>query len=434
MPLITQIQQQIQQFYSSKQAFLIALSGGLDSMALLSLFVKLREKQPHFSLRAIHIHHGLSANANQWATHCQQYCEQLAVPLIVEKVKINTTNGIEAGAREARYSAIQKHLQKNEVLVTAHHQNDQTETFLLALKRGSGVQGLSAMAVQSVVYNVSVFRPLLSVSRSQLEDYAVAEKLTWVNDESNENSYYDRNFLRNVVLPQLRERWPYFDQAVSRTATHCAEQQRLLNELLQQEFRQIYDKTHRTLTIAQFSDYSTAKQKALLRLWLAEQQLLMPSAVQLERVLTDVIQAKNDRNPQFQLGGQIIRRYQQKLYLVKQFADLKEISIPLEWNKKIVLPDNLGSFILNKTSEKITALWQSPQGDLVSELPPAEQPMSVRFSYSGKVRLTEKSVNKDIKKIWQDLAVPPWQRQRIPLIFYGERLQSAVGFFTIWDH
>ena len=196
MDLLSDIENQLKQ--TSAQGFLIALSGGLDSTVLLSLFAKLRQKRPHLqplSIRVIHIHHGLSPNADNWAKHCQNLCDQFQIPLIVERVQVDKNNGIEAGAREARYQSIKKHLQTQEMLVTAHHLNDQTETFFLALKRGSGLQGLGAMQQQSVLFGMPILRPLLGFTRPQLEDYAKKEKLNWITDESNEDNRYDRNFL-----------------------------------------------------------------------------------------------------------------------------------------------------------------------------------------------------------------------------------------------
>ncbi len=202
MDLLSDIEKQLKK--ATAQAFLIALSGGLDSTVLLSLFAKLRQKRPHLpplSVRAIHIHHGLSPNADSWAKHCQDLCDQFQIPLIIERVQVDKTNGIEAGAREARYQAIKKHLQTQEILVTAHHLNDQTETFFLALKRGSGLKGLGAMQQQSVLFGMPILRPLLGFTRTQLENYAQKEKLNWITDESNEDNRYDRNFLRNEILP-----------------------------------------------------------------------------------------------------------------------------------------------------------------------------------------------------------------------------------------
>lgn len=430
--LLTKLQTLIDKYVSAQTQFLIGFSGGLDSTALLLLFTKLRENRPHLQLRAIHIHHGLSTNADHWTLHCEQVCKQLKVPLIIEKVQVDSSNGIEAGAREARYQAIAQHILPDEVLATAHHLQDQTETFFLALKRGSGLQGLGAMQVQSAVYNLPVFRPLLHFTRPELELFVQAEKLDWVEDESNSDSRYERNFLRNEILPTLRQRWAHLDLAVQRSAQHCFEQQQLINELLADEFTQNFDKTDRTFNIEPFTHYSATKQKALLRLWLNEWLLPMPSLVQLEQIIQDVIFAKADSNPLFQLGEKVVRRHQQKLYLTPEFSDISTHKIDITMGETVYLPDNLGILTLTQQTDKLLVQWQNEQ--LVTQaLPLTNKPIQVRFSYAGKVRLTEKSVNKEMKKIWQHFNIPVWQRQRIPLIFYGDKLKSAVGLFEVFD-
>lgn len=430
--LLTKFQAQIDKYASTQKQFLIGFSGGLDSTALLLLFTKLRENRPHLQMRAIHIHHGLSANADSWTEHCKQICEQLNVPLIIEKVRVDTCNGIEAGAREARYQAISQHILPDEILATAHHLQDQTETFFLALKRGSGLQGLGAMQLQSTVYNLPVFRPLLHFTRPELEQFVQATKLDWVEDESNRDSRYERNFLRNEILPELRQRWAHFDLAVQRSAQHCFEQQQLINELLADEFAQNFDKTDRSFSIQQFAQYSATKQKALLRLWLNEWQLPMPSLVQLEQIIQDVIFARSDSNPLFQLGEKVVRRHQQKLYLTPQFTDISTHKVDIKIGETVCLPDNLGTLTLTQQADKLLVQWKNKQ--LVTQkLPFTNSPIQIRFSYSSKIRLTEKSANKEMKKIWQHFNVPVWQRQRIPLIFYGDKLKSAVGFFEVFD-
>ncbi|WP_040977458.1 tRNA lysidine(34) synthetase TilS [Necropsobacter massiliensis] len=423
--LFEQFCRQISDYAPSQTEFLLGFSGGLDSSALLGLFAELRKKQPHFMLRAIHIHHGLSRNADQWAQHCQNLCQQLEIPLIIEKVRVDTRAGIEAGARDARYSAIKKHLHENEILVTAHHQQDQTETFFLALKRGSGLQGLSAMAVKSAVNNLPIFRPLLPFSRAQLEDYVRALKLPWIEDESNADNHYERNFLRHQILPRLRRRWPHFDHAVQRSARHCFEQQQLIDELINRDFQQYYAKSDRTFDISGFAQFSVLRQKALLRRWLAALNLAMPSVVQLEQLITDVISARADRNPQFHWQNQVIRRYRNRLYLTENFADLSKIRLDIQPNQTIALPDNLGTLRLHETQEGLLAQWQHYH----QPLPTTDLPIQIRFAYSGAVR-NKNGVNQDIKKLWQQAEVPVWQRRRIPLIFYGEQFKSAVGFFV----
>ena len=428
MDLLSDIEKQLKQ--TTAQAFLIALSGGLDSTVLLSLFAKLRQKQQHLqplSIRAIHIHHGLSPNADSWVQHCQDLCAQFQIPLIIERVQVDKTNGIEAGAREARYQAIKKHLQTQEVLITAHHLNDQTETFFLALKRGSGLQGLGAMQQRSVLFGMPILRPLLGFTRTQLEDYAQKEKLNWITDESNEDNRYDRNFLRNEILPKLRERWAHFDLAVQRSAQHCFEQQQLINDLLNEAFAE-HCKIKNQFKLLQFHQYSPTKQTALLRMWLAENQLEMPSKRQLTQLINDVVFAKEDAIPQFQLVSKVIRRYQDCLYLTKPFSDLTKYTLKLEKNT-LSLPDDLGNLTIQENENNLIFYWQ----DYSVTLEKTDSPIFIRFGYSGKVKHHSKRPREDIKKIWQELGVPVWERNRIPLIFYGDELKSAVGFFRVFD-
>ena len=426
MDLLSDIEKQLKQ--TSTQGFLIALSGGLDSTVLLSLFAKLCQKQPHLqpSVRAIHIHHGLSQNAESWAKHCQNLCDQFQIPLIIERVQVDKTNGIEAGAREARYQAIKKHLQTQEVLVTAHHLNDQTETFFLALKRGSGLQGLGAMQQRSVLFGMPILRPLLGFTRPQLENYAQKEKLNWITDESNKDNRFDRNFLRNEILPELRERWAYFDLAVQRSAQHCFEQQQLINDLLSEAFAE-HCQIKSQFKLPQFRQYSPAKQTALLRMWLAENQLEMPSKCQLTQLINDVVFAKEDANPQFQLVNKVIRRFKDCLYLTKPFSDLTKYILKLEQNT-LSLPDDLGNLTVQENERNLIFYWQNYS----VMLDKTDLPISIRFGYSGKVKHHPKRPREDIKKIWQSLDIPPWQRNRIPLIFYGDELKSAVGFFCVF--
>ncbi len=420
--------------------FLLAFSGGLDSSVLLKLFAQLREKyqenRPHFAstqssaitLRAIHIHHGLSPNADTWAAHCERICRQMGIPLIIERVQPEGSQGIEGNARMARYQAIKRHLRENEILVTAHHLNDQTETFLLALKRGSGLSGLGAMQKQSRLFDMPICRPLLNYTRRQLEDFARHEGLDWVEDESNQDNRYERNFLRNQILPRLRDRWPHIDQTVQRSAQHCFEQQQLLNELLQPIYRRHSDCEGR-FVLHNFGEYSAAKQTALLRLWLIENQCVLPSTLQLRQFMQDVVYSGPDAVPQFQIEQKIIRRFRQTLYITPKFADLQAIQIPIGLQSDIQLPDNLGCLYIERFVDRIDFKWKTHS----VSLPQTRLPVQIRFGYHGKVKTAQNRPSEEIKKIWQALNVPPWERSRIPLIFYGDEFKSAVGFIRVWE-
>ncbi len=222
------------------QQVLVAYSGGVDSSVLLHMLVEIARQRSNLSVRAAYVHHGLSPYADQWAQHCLTTCLQWGIPCTVLTVTVDARKqGIEAAARAVRYQALQTHLYPDETLLTAQHLDDQCETFLLALKRGSGPAGLSAMATQARLGANQVLRPLLDVSRTQLEAYAHFHQLCWVDDESNLDHRYDRNFLRGQILPALTQRWPHFATAVARSAQLCAEQEQLLKDNLR-NFRLVH--------------------------------------------------------------------------------------------------------------------------------------------------------------------------------------------------
>ncbi|MDU4275768.1 MAG: tRNA lysidine(34) synthetase TilS, partial [Enterobacter asburiae] len=225
---------------SPYRQLLVGFSGGLDSTVLLHRLKCWRDREPDVQLRAIHIHHGLSPRAEMWVAHCEAMCAAWAIPLLVERVTLAEEGlGIEAQARKARYAAFAGALRTGEALVTAQHLDDQCETFLLALKRGSGPAGLSAMPERSEFAGTTLLRPLLGETRASLEVWAREHQLSWIEDESNQDDGYDRNFLRLRVLPLLSERWPHFADATARSAMLCAEQESLLDELLSDELAEL---------------------------------------------------------------------------------------------------------------------------------------------------------------------------------------------------
>jgi tRNA(Ile)-lysidine synthetase, N-terminal domain/tRNA(Ile)-lysidine synthetase, C-terminal domain len=398
-----------------RQSLLIAFSGGVDSSVLLHGLVQLKQySMPDLQLRAIYIHHGLSQNADHWAEHCHQQCQTWQVPLIIEKVKLNAKAGnIEEQARKARYQAIFKHLHHNETLCTAQHLDDQCETFFLALKRGSGPAGLAAMPQE----NKQHLRPLLTITRQQIEHYATKYKLTWIEDESNQDDHYDRNFLRLNVLPILNHRWPHFSQMVARSAELCQQQQDLIEELLQADFSQIIGKQGQ-LSITPLIDYAEYKRNAILRMWFKSQQINMPTRQQIALIWQTVALAKEDANPKFLLHNRQIRRYQNQLYLLPIYQDIEHKILNWDLVSPLILPDNLGQLQVDYHT------------DLACRLPLANEQVTVRFHAQGQFQIVNRQGSRSIKKLWQEHRIPSWQRTRIPLIYYNEQLITAVGIFV----
>ncbi|MBS0856079.1 MULTISPECIES: tRNA lysidine(34) synthetase TilS [Tatumella] len=396
---------------------LVAFSGGLDSAVLLHAVAGLRHQQ-NIRVRAVHIHHGLSHYADDWVTHCRQFCRSLDIPLRVEYVQLDTRAlGTEASARQARYGVFSRLLNPGEALLTAHHQDDQCETLLLALKRGSGPAGLAAMPAVMPFSCGSILRPLLSCSRRQLAGYAEQHDLRWIEDDSNDDPAYDRNFLRLEILPLLTRRWPHFPSAVSRSAGLCGEQEALLDELLQDELAGLIT-PQQAIPVAPLTDISPLKRAAILRRWLACCGALMPSRSQLARIWQEVACSREDANPRLVISGGEIRRYAGHLWWVRCFQGQRDTR--LDWpdlQVPLILPDNLGQLI------------SAPQG-IRLRLPDRATQVSVRFSAAGRLYIVGRDRGRSLKKIWQECGVPPWLRENTPVLFYDDEPVCAPGVFV----
>lgn len=407
----------IMQRLHARRRFLVAFSGGLDSTVLLHRLVQWRIQQPDVSLRAIHVHHGLSPNADAWVAHCQQVCSRWDVPLSIARVTLAEEGlGLEAQARKARYQAFADALRAGEVLVTAQHQDDQCETLLLALKRGSGPAGLSAMPAELPFHGTLLLRPLLNETREALEQWACAHRLSWIEDESNQDASYDRNFIRLEVLPLLKQRWPHFANAAARSAALCGEQEQLLDELLAEELASLVS-AEGALTVAPLMTMSATRRAALLRRWLSGLGAPMPSRDLLTRIWQEAILAREDAAPRLVLGSHEIRRFQGQLWWVKSTPGQRQTVIP--WPgplEPLTLPAGLGELTL------VTGGNIRP--------PRADEPVTVRFHAPGMLYVAGRQGGRKLKKIWQELGVAPWLRDTTPILFYGETPIAAAGQFV----
>ena len=394
---------------------LVGFSGGLDSTVLLHRLMLWREQEPDVQIRAIHIHHGLSSNAETWVAHCEALCKAWRIPLIVERVTLHDEGlGIEAQARKARYCAFEKALEVGEALVTAQHLDDQCETFLLALKRGSGPAGLSAMPDRTAFSGTFLLRPLLSETRASLERWALDHHLHWIEDESNQDDSYDRNFLRLRVVPQLAARWPHFAQATARSAALCAEQESLLDELLSEQLSSLTS-VEGALDIVPLTLMSPVRRAALLRRWLAAHGSQMPSRDMLCRIWDEVALAREDAAPRLYLNGFEVRRFRGQLWWIQYQPSLAGEMV--EWTDPSVplrLPQGVVSLTANGP------VRPPEKGEIVT----------VRYKASGLLHIVGRNGGRKLKKIWQEYDIPPWQRDTTPLLFYGETLIAAAGVFV----
>lgn len=404
----------------------VAFSGGLDSCVLLHSIVSLRQQMQAdeqifpFSIEALHINHGLSPNALQWEQFCEQRGKQLGIPTQVVRVCINTDAGasLENLARIKRYEAFELSLGSADCLLMGHHLDDQAETFLLRSLRGSGPRGLAAIPMRRYLGDIQVLRPLLEHSRAQLKAFAEAEQLEWIEDESNECLDFDRNYTRHVVLPLIEKRWPGFSANWARSATLCAEADALMDEVAAQDLQVCRTPDHYSLDWVALMGLSGARQRNLIRYWVADLGLTQPSWNVLQQIVESLLLAKADAQAQVswaQDTGRVeLRRYQGQLVLQQVLPVIQDQQIH-SWlpPAPLTLPDN-------------GTLKAIPTHGAGLRLP-ANAPVQVRYRHGGeKLRLTGRP-NRALKKILQDAGIAPWWRERIPLLYSEDELICVPG-------
>ena len=397
----------------------LALSGGLDSRVMLDLLARFIREHSSYHAHAVYVHHGLSTNADRWAQQCVSWATASGIECDIERVHCELGGGasVEQAARDARYQALSNHIQAGDTLLTAQHADDQIETVLLALKRGSGPAGLAAMPVLTTFALGQHLRPLLTISRADIEAYGTQHQLQWVEDESNQDQRYDRNFIRHQITPLLNDRWPGIRKAVSRSAHLCGEQEGLLEELLSYQLQQALQ-ADGSLRITE--NISARLGMALIRQWLKQQAVIMPSLAQLEQIWFNLVQAKVDANPQVCWQQYQVRRYQQQLYLLEQWSDISNWQHEVIINQPCQLPQALGC----------VCLQQQAQAGL--RLPYADEVVSIRFDYLGpEIKPQGRSGKRKFKKLLQEYQVPSWLRRRTPMLFYGEQLVAMAGVFVV---
>lgn len=388
--------------------FWIAYSGGMDSHVLLSLAANLKEQ---FNFTVIHINHHLSPHADEWEKHCQSIVADFQLSLDIHHVHLaqNDSASLEELARDARYHIFKSVMQPNDILLTAHHQNDQTETVLLQLLRGAGPKGLSAMPKQKKLGKGWLARPLLSYSRQQLRDYAAQHALNWIEDESNQNIRFSRNYLRNDIMPALLKHWPGALETITRSASHCAEMQTLNEELLQEVYLNSQGSESKTLSVKRLMHLSPLKQRAVLRYWISKHTDRMPSTEKLITIQKCVLTAAVDRFPSVKWKNMSVRRFKDNLYLVPlATSHAADQIIPWSENQPIISITGIGQF---QTHQPL----------------PAET--SIRFRKGGESITICGRGNRTLKNLFQEWEVPTWIRDRVPLVYVGEKLMGAIGYY-----
>ncbi len=410
----------------------IAYSGGLDSAVLLHLAHEYALAH-HITLFAFHIHHGLSPNADDWLLHCKQNCERLAISFDIRRVALvdRSRDGVEQAARVSRYAALGDLCRLHDVplLLTAHHLDDQAETVLLQLLRGSGVAGLSGMEDASTApellgdSKLMIGRPLLDVTRAELERFAARQNIRHVEDESNDDVRYARNALRHKVMPPLDAHFPGFQKRIARSAHHAQSAQRLLNELAEQDLRSCADRD--CIDIDRLKCLSVDRIDNLMRYWFAQQRIRMPSTAWLLEMREQLLSAKDDAQVCITHADCEVRRHRNRIHVTPRLLEVSlEMSpIAFRWQgeESVHFPSYGGTLHFDRAPEGLDVAWL------------LTQKMQIRHRRGGEVlKSASNRPTRSLKHHYQALNIPAWERLRLPLITAGEHLLYAAGIGMNW--
>lgn len=398
----------------AEPSLLVALSGGLDSTVLLHTVIHCFSGTSA-RIRAVHINHQLQSNAGETEAFCRRLCEQLRVELVVERVAVKVSDGpaagLEAGARDARYQEFERLLADGETLLMAHHQDDHAETVLFRLVRGTGLAGLAGIPARRRLGNGWLIRPFLAVPRSQLRQWADARHMEWVDDPSNQDRRFDRNFLRHGVMPLLKQRWPNLLTRIWRTSEACREGAELAETLAQLRLGSLLG-ANGELDLDGFCVLSLTEQKNLLRWWITQSGFTVPARRDWAQAISEMVEAGGDREPEISGDGFSLRRFQSALYLVRD-----GLLPPSE--AQTLVPDQS----LSWPGYRITLQRCAGASTQIPRI------QVTRRQGGERIRTHPGGQSKPLKKWLQEMAVPPWERARLPLLSLDGEL---IGVGLIW--
>ncbi len=391
--------------------YLVGFSGGLDSQVLLHAITELELKIP---ILAVHINHSIQDESDQWQADCESTAKGLKVDFFSQKVDGMNPRGEspEAWARTKRYEAFTSMMIAGDILLLAHHQDDQIETFFLQLLRGSGPSGLAAMSSEMAFAEGFIGRPLLlDIGREDLEAYAQMNGLQWVEDPSNQDSRYDRNYLRHQVLPLLKQRWPSYTKNISRSIDLQSDACLVINASAVADYQLVVDQNN-SLSVKKLLAFSDLRIRNIIRYWIRESGFQLPSTQKLRQVIDTILTAAEDRNPCVAWIGIEVRRYRDQLILMTPLCKH-------ESNARFVFD--------------IDHVLKLPTGHLMAKKVKGNgfklglESLQVRFRQGGeKLIPAGKKHRVSLKKYLQSQGVPPWLRDRIPLVYSEDRLVAVA--------
>lgn len=407
-----------------QSSILIGLSGGVDSVVLLHYLCQNAVRYA-WRLCALHVHHGISRNADNWAEFCIELCAQYQVPLHIEYVDIAPLrgHGVEAAARKLRHAAFAR--QSCDFVALAHHIDDQAETLLLQLLRGAGVRGAAAMPqLIGRTDSIPLVRPLLNCTRQEILDYAAEHSLRWINDESNVDASYPRNYLRHRIFPLIDEKFPAYRETLARSAQNFAEASELLDELARLDASDLYTAQHGgseagelSMKVSRLKSLSLLRAKNLFRFYLHEKGAPTPQASQLRDMFWQLFDARNDASVCVSYGGGWqVRRYRDEVFVLPTLNEFDR-NFVLAWSGELELDWPALDSQLHFKSTKQT----QETGISLAKLQCG--PVTLRLRSGGEtLRPNPNAARRTLKNLLQEKLVPPWQRDRLPLLYCGNDL------------
>jgi len=402
------------------QSVCAAFSGGLDSTVLLDILAGLREAQG-FALSALHVHHGLSRNADRWAQACEAFAAARGVPIRVERVAVARGDpaGLEAAARAARHAAFAR--AGTDFVALAHHRDDQAETVLLQALRGTGVKGLAAMGEARAVAGAVWLRPLLDEPREALHGYAREAALAWVEDESNELTAFDRNFLRHEVMPVIERRFPQYRESLARLARHAAAADELLASVARDDAARLA--AGEGLSAEGLGALDPARRANVLRHFLAAHGLAMPGEARLAEIARQLVSARGDARVLLLHGGRAIVRHRGRVIVE---AVPRKGAWEVSWHGERVVP-------LGEGRGEVRFAESAEEGIAAGLVAAGRWRFGPRAG-GERIRLRPGGPTRTLKNLLQEHAVPAWRRGRLPLLFDGDRLVWVPGIGIAADY
>ncbi|MDC0186050.1 tRNA lysidine(34) synthetase TilS [Gammaproteobacteria bacterium] len=409
------IERQIKPLLPNK--FCIAFSGGMDSTVLLHVMKNIIDEKSQ--IRAIHINHNIVDNSKVWTKTCKSICKNFGIDIEIISLEVTHNGyGLEAAARDERYKKLKEKLYENEYLLTAHHEEDQMETVFLRMARGTGLDGLQGINEKYSFGEGIIFRPMLEVSKTSVMDYAKEHQLKWVEDSSNQDTHFDRNFLRKKIIPQFRERWPSIASSVSRLSQLSAQNIKILNQIAEEDIGPIANMNE--LPLAKLLDKSFERANNMLRYIILANGMSIPSMKTLQDGLKEMLDPETDKSV-IAWKDYCIRKYKNHLYFLSN-SDLEpnkvDVRIPWEIGKTVNLGENIGS---------IEATFIHGDGLSIEK---CENKLTISYRQGGElIKPIGHRINKSLKNLFQENQILPWMRDKIPLIYYQDELVSVADLW-----